>query len=64
MSAGQSVEVTLPRSEVQLTAFVFPESPQGTNTDFKIKYVDFLKKDYTVPHNYRYPNLFDMLVRC
>lgn len=30
VSAGNSVEVTLPRSEVELNAFVLPLSPDGT----------------------------------
>ncbi|XP_060798918.1 dyslexia-associated protein KIAA0319-like protein [Neoarius graeffei] len=31
VSAGENVEVTLPRSEVELNAFVVPAPPQGTN---------------------------------
>ncbi|KAA0710348.1 Dyslexia-associated protein KIAA0319-like protein [Triplophysa tibetana] len=34
VSAGQNVEVTLPRSEVELNAFVVPASPSGTNYVF------------------------------
>lgn len=30
VSAGKNVEVTLPRSEVELNAFVVPEPPSGT----------------------------------
>lgn len=29
VSAGDSVEVTLPKNEVQLNAFVLPEPPPG-----------------------------------
>uniref|UniRef100_A0A669F288 KIAA0319 like n=1 Tax=Oreochromis niloticus TaxID=8128 RepID=A0A669F288_ORENI len=34
VSAGESVEVTLPRSEVELNAFVVPTPPNGTNYAF------------------------------
>lgn len=34
VSAGNDVEVTLPRSEVELNAFVVPAPPQGTNYAF------------------------------
>lgn len=32
MSAGESVEVTLPRNEVELNAFVLPTPPPGKTT--------------------------------
>ncbi|XP_041931959.1 dyslexia-associated protein KIAA0319-like protein isoform X2 [Alosa sapidissima] len=34
VSAGNSVEVTLPRSEVELNAFVLPDPPPGTSYTF------------------------------
>ncbi|XP_062385032.1 dyslexia-associated protein KIAA0319-like protein isoform X2 [Sardina pilchardus] len=34
VSAGNSVEVTLPRSEVELNAFVVPDPPPGTSYSF------------------------------
>uniref|UniRef100_A0A1A7YRW2 KIAA0319-like n=2 Tax=Iconisemion striatum TaxID=60296 RepID=A0A1A7YRW2_9TELE len=34
VSAGESVEVTLPRNEVELNAFVVPSPPPGTNYAF------------------------------
>lgn len=34
VSAGESVEVTLPRSEVELNAFVLPPPPKGTTYEF------------------------------
>lgn len=32
VSAGESVEVTLPRNEVKLNAFVIPTPPEGKET--------------------------------
>lgn len=32
VSAGESVEVTLPRNEVELNAFVIPTPPEGKKT--------------------------------
>lgn len=32
VSAGESVEVTLPRNEVELNAFVIPTPPEGEKT--------------------------------
>ncbi|KAL0962449.1 hypothetical protein UPYG_G00340140 [Umbra pygmaea] len=34
VSAGESVEVTLPRNEVELNAFVLPDAPPGTSYEF------------------------------
>ncbi|MFT7811138.1 dyslexia-associated protein KIAA0319-like protein homolog isoform X1 [Arapaima gigas] len=35
VSAGQSVEVTLPRNEVELNAYVLPVPPEGSRYDFE-----------------------------
>lgn len=35
VSAGESVEVTLPRNEVELNAFVIPTPPEGKSTNKK-----------------------------
>uniref|UniRef100_W5LXL6 Seven cysteines N-terminal domain-containing protein n=1 Tax=Lepisosteus oculatus TaxID=7918 RepID=W5LXL6_LEPOC len=45
VSAGNSVEITLPRSEVQLNAFVLPEPPKGTEYVFDWRLI-------THPHDY------------
>ncbi|KAM9838581.1 dyslexia-associated protein KIAA0319-like protein [Aulostomus maculatus] len=45
VSAGKSVEVTLPRSEVELNAFVVPSSP-GTNYKFDWRLITH-PKDYS-----------------
>uniref|UniRef100_A0A8D0G612 Uncharacterized protein n=1 Tax=Sphenodon punctatus TaxID=8508 RepID=A0A8D0G612_SPHPU len=34
VSAGDSVQVTLPKNEVELNAFVFPEPPPGTSYSY------------------------------
>lgn len=34
VSAGESVEVTLPRNEVELNAFVVPTPPTGKNMKY------------------------------
>ncbi|KAK7138600.1 hypothetical protein R3I93_015898 [Phoxinus phoxinus] len=37
VSAGKNVEVTLPRSEVELNAFVVPDPPSGANYDWRLR---------------------------
>ncbi|KAG7501207.1 dyslexia-associated protein [Solea senegalensis] len=46
VSAGQSVEVTLPRNEVELNAFVVPPPPTGTNYAFDWRLISH-PKDYS-----------------
>ncbi|XP_039977824.1 dyslexia-associated protein KIAA0319-like protein [Xiphias gladius] len=46
VSAGQSVEVTLPRSEVELNAFVVPTPPPGINYAFDWRLITH-PKDYS-----------------
>ncbi|XP_072227286.1 dyslexia-associated protein KIAA0319-like protein [Leuresthes tenuis] len=46
VSAGESVEVTLPRSEVELNAFVVPTPPAGTNYAFEWRLITH-PKDYS-----------------
>ncbi|NWY47673.1 K319L protein, partial [Sylvia atricapilla] len=46
VSAGDSVEVTLPRNEVQLNAFVFPEPPPGTTYSYEWELITH-PKDYS-----------------
>ncbi|XP_078146468.1 dyslexia-associated protein KIAA0319-like protein [Centroberyx gerrardi] len=46
VSAGESVEVTLPRNEVELNAFVVPEPQQGTNYAFDWRLITH-PKDYS-----------------
>ncbi|XP_036371888.1 dyslexia-associated protein KIAA0319-like protein [Megalops cyprinoides] len=45
VSAGKSVEVTLPRSEVELNAYVLPALPEGTDYAFEWRLI-------THPHDY------------
>ncbi|XP_062265400.1 dyslexia-associated protein KIAA0319-like protein [Platichthys flesus] len=46
VSAGESVEVTLPRSSVELNAFVVPASPEGTEYEFEWRLITH-PKDYS-----------------
>ncbi|NWS90915.1 K319L protein, partial [Toxostoma redivivum] len=46
VSAGDSVEVTLPRNEVQLNAFVLPEPPPGTTYSYEWELITH-PKDYS-----------------
>lgn len=46
VSAGKNVEVTLPRNEVVLNAFVVPAPPTGTNYDFDWRLITH-PKDYS-----------------
>ncbi|XP_023284859.1 dyslexia-associated protein KIAA0319-like protein homolog [Seriola lalandi dorsalis] len=46
VSAGKSVEVTLPRNEVELNAFVVPTPPPGTNYAFDWRLITH-PKDYS-----------------
>ncbi|XP_053303015.1 dyslexia-associated protein KIAA0319-like protein isoform X1 [Pleuronectes platessa] len=46
VSAGESVEVTLPRSSVELNAFVVPTSPEGTDYAFEWRLITH-PKDYS-----------------
>ncbi|XP_076610346.1 dyslexia-associated protein KIAA0319-like protein [Chaetodon auriga] len=46
VSAGESVEVTLPRNEVELNAFVVPTPPAGTNYAFDWRLITH-PKDYS-----------------
>lgn len=46
VSAGQNVEVTLPRNEVKLSAYVVPAPPTGTNYDFDWRLITH-PKDYS-----------------
>lgn len=46
VSAGESVEVTLPRNEVELNAYVVPTPPQGTNYAFDWRLITH-PKDYS-----------------
>uniref|UniRef100_A0A8C8A0R6 KIAA0319-like n=1 Tax=Oryzias sinensis TaxID=183150 RepID=A0A8C8A0R6_9TELE len=46
VSAGESVEVTLPRNEVELNAFVLPTPPPGTNYAFDWRLITH-PKDYS-----------------
>lgn len=46
VSAGESVEVTLPRNEVELNAFVVPTPPKGTNYVFDWRLITH-PKDYS-----------------
>lgn len=46
VSAGESVEVTLPRNEVELNAFVVPTPPKGTNYAFDWRLITH-PKDYS-----------------
>ncbi|XP_056335716.1 dyslexia-associated protein KIAA0319-like protein [Danio aesculapii] len=46
VSAGKNVEVTLPRNEVELNAFVVPAPPTGTNYDFDWRLITH-PKDYS-----------------
>lgn len=46
VSAGESVEVTLPRNEVELNAYVVPTPPQGTNYVFDWRLITH-PKDYS-----------------
>ncbi|TKS88189.1 Dyslexia-associated protein KIAA0319-like protein [Collichthys lucidus] len=46
VSAGESVEVTLPRNEVELNAFVVPTPPTGTNYAFDWRLITH-PKDYS-----------------
>ncbi|XP_024113947.1 dyslexia-associated protein KIAA0319-like protein [Oryzias melastigma] len=46
VSAGESVEVTLPRNEVELNAFVLPTPPSGTNYAFDWRLITH-PKDYS-----------------
>ncbi|NXU49113.1 K319L protein, partial [Turnix velox] len=46
VSAGDSVEVTLPRNEVQLNAFVLPEPPAGTTYSYEWELITH-PKDYS-----------------
>ncbi|XP_068189474.1 dyslexia-associated protein KIAA0319-like protein isoform X2 [Antennarius striatus] len=46
VSAGQSVEVTLPRNEVELNAFVVPTPPEGTDYAFDWRLITH-PKDYS-----------------
>lgn len=49
MSAGESVEVTLPSNAVELNAFVVPTPPEGKNQETLDKLLQFinLKNCYT-----------------
>ncbi|NWI93631.1 K319L protein, partial [Pitta sordida] len=46
VSAGDSVEVTLPKNEVQLNAFVLPEPPPGTTYSYEWELITH-PKDYS-----------------
>ncbi|XP_053820462.1 dyslexia-associated protein KIAA0319-like protein homolog [Vidua chalybeata] len=46
VSAGDSVEVTLPKNEVQLNAFVLPEPPAGTTYSYEWELITH-PKDYS-----------------
>lgn len=46
VSAGNSVEVTLPMSEVELNAFVLPEPPKGSSYTFEWRLITH-PKDYS-----------------
>ncbi|XP_061216782.1 dyslexia-associated protein KIAA0319-like protein homolog isoform X2 [Neopsephotus bourkii] len=46
VSAGDSVEVTLPKNEVQLNAFVLPEQPPGTTYSYEWELITH-PKDYS-----------------
>ncbi|KFW10371.1 Dyslexia-associated protein KIAA0319-like [Fulmarus glacialis] len=46
VSAGDSVEVTLPKNEVQLNAFVLPEPPLGTTYSYEWELITH-PKDYS-----------------
>ncbi|XP_034456020.1 dyslexia-associated protein KIAA0319-like protein isoform X2 [Hippoglossus hippoglossus] len=46
VSAGESVEVTLPRSSVELNAFVVPTTPEGTDYAFEWRLITH-PKDYS-----------------
>ncbi|RXM93158.1 Dyslexia-associated protein KIAA0319-like protein, partial [Acipenser ruthenus] len=46
VSAGNSVEVTLPMSEVELNAFVLPEPPKGSSYKFEWRLITH-PKDYS-----------------
>ncbi|NXM87309.1 K319L protein, partial [Oenanthe oenanthe] len=46
VSAGGSVEVTLPKNEVQLNAFVLPEPPPGTSYSYQWELITH-PKDYS-----------------
>ncbi|XP_070702418.1 dyslexia-associated protein KIAA0319-like protein [Pempheris klunzingeri] len=47
VSAGESVEVTLPRNEVELNAFVVPTPQEGTNYVFDWRLITHSSKDYS-----------------
>uniref|UniRef100_A0A7M4FLU7 KIAA0319 like n=1 Tax=Crocodylus porosus TaxID=8502 RepID=A0A7M4FLU7_CROPO len=46
VSAGDSIQVTLPRNEVQLNAFVLPEPPAGTSYSYEWELITH-PKDYS-----------------